>query len=109
MDIADVLERLEAALIKPVSVLCSWSFRVEDRMACRYLALFKSFDEQLPSKFPTDSRVRVCVCARTRECVCMRVCVRVCFKQHFRMIEMFKRTLPSELFVGLTFRYVVLP
>lgn len=49
--------------------------RVEDRMDCHCLALFKSFDEQLPSKFPTDSgphpSVRVCVCV----CLCERTCV----------------------------------
>ena len=77
--------------------VCSllWVLRVEDRLDCHCLALFKSFDEQLPSKFLTDSG----------PCVCMYVCVCVCVcvKHHFRMIEMFKRTLPCELLAGLTF------
>lgn len=68
MDIADVLERLEAALMKPASVLCL-VLRVEDGMDCHCLALFKTFDEHLPSKCPTDPGPCVCVCACAWTCV----------------------------------------
>ena len=96
-----MLERLEAALIKPASVLCSWSSEWKSGwlfIAVHYLRIFMSSSHQ------NFLLILDHVCARSRVCMCVRVCAGVGgVKQHYRMIEIFKGTLPGELFVGLTF------
>ena len=74
MDIADVLERLEAALIKPTSVLCSRSSEWKIgwiAIALHYLRVLMSNSRQ-NSPQTLD---HACVCVHVCVCVCVCVCV----------------------------------
>lgn len=70
MDIADVLERLEAALIKPASVLCFGSSEWKIgwiAIALHYLRVLMSSSHQNSPQTPDHVCVYACVCA----CACV--------------------------------------
>lgn len=79
--------------------------RGEDQIfvALHYLRVLMSSSHQNSPQILGCVCARTCVCVRTCMCVCVCARARACVEQHCRMIEMFKRTLPSELFVGLVF------